>query len=138
MKCVRALPIEDIIAASDKERAAQFNWSPVVDKEFPSNGVSPFLPEAPNRDYMNNRGGTERFNFMITTVTGEIAMGASTIRNQRAFETMMSPIMKALYQIDVDNTQFWTDLETFYLPNGNIESATANDWRAAYITVCLK
>lgn len=136
MKCVRALPIEDIIAASDKERAAQFNWSPVVDAEFPSNGVSPFLPERPNRDYMNNRGGTERFNFMITTVTGEIAMGASTIRNQRAFETMMSPIMKALYQIDVDNTQFWVDLETFYLPNGNIESATANDWRAAYITVC--
>ena len=70
------MPVEEIVAASDKERVTQFNWSPTVDKEFPSNNLSPYLPEAPSREYMNERAGTERFNFMITTVTGEIAMGA--------------------------------------------------------------
>jgi len=134
-KCVRALPVEEIVAASDKERVSQFNWSPTVDKEFPSNNLSPYLPEAPSREYMNERAGTERFNFMITTVTGEIAMGASAIRTKRAFEAMMGPIIGRLYNLDVDNEQFWIDLETMYLPNSNVELATANDWRAAYIAL---
>jgi len=135
IKCVRSLPVDAIVEASDKEPAAKFNWSPVVDEKYPSDGKSPFLPEPPSRDYMNNRAQTERFNFMITTVTGEIAMGASTIRSERAFRTMMGPILGRLYNIDTDNEQFWIDLETFYLPNSNIEMARADDWRAAYITL---
>ena len=47
----------------------------------------------------------------------------------------MGPIIGRLYNLDVDNEQFWIDLETMYLPNGNVELATANDWRAAYIAV---
>merc|ERR1712106_16902 len=71
-KCIRALPIDDIVAASDQERAVQF---------------------------------------------------------------MMGPILDRLYNLDTENAQFWIDLETLYLPNGNIEFATANDWRAAYIAL---
>ena len=59
----------------------------------------------------------------------------SAIRTKRAFEAMMGPIIGRLYNLDVDNEQFWIDLETMYLPNSNVELATANDWRAAYIAV---
>ena len=48
---------------------------------------------------------------------------------------MMGPIIGRLYNLDVENEQFWIDLETMYLPNSNVELATANDWRAAYIAV---
>ena len=47
----------------------------------------------------------------------------------------MKPILGALLPVDVEDEGFWTDLETFYLPNRNIEMATADDWRTAYIMV---
>ena len=57
-ECVRNLPVQDIIDAAAEESFADFIWSPVVD------GV--FLPEPPTREYMNQKGLTDRFNFMIT------------------------------------------------------------------------
>merc|ERR1719431_54479 len=124
--CVLALPVDEVVEASSKESVVQFNWSPVVDGEF--------LAEAPTRDFMNNRGQTERFNFMVTTVTGEIGIGAGSIRSERMFRLFNKPILGALHpEFDVDNEQFWIDLETFYLPNGDIEMATADEWRTAYL-----
>ena len=73
----KALSMEEVIEAMDKERVASFVWTPVIDKQF--------LLEAPTREYMNRPGLTDRFNFMITTVNGEISMGAAAIRNERAF-----------------------------------------------------
>ena len=49
---------EDIINAAAEESFADFVWSPVVD------GI--FLPEPPTREYKNQKGLTDRFNFMIT------------------------------------------------------------------------
>ena len=86
---------------------------------------------------MNTKGLTDRFNHIITTVAGEIAMGAAMIRTERAFRTLMKPILGRLLPVDVENEGFWTDLEEFYLPNGDIELASADDWRVAYIKLGL-
>ena len=40
-----------------------------------------------------------------------------------------------MFDVDVENEQFWIDLEEFYLPGGNIDLASADDWRTAYIMV---
>ena len=47
----------------------------------------------------------------------------------------MKPILGALLPVDVENEDFWTDLENHYLPNGDLTMATADDWRTAYIMV---
>ena len=57
-ECLRNLPVQDIIDAAAEESFVDFVWSPVVD------GI--FLPEPPSREYMNQKGLTDRFNFMIT------------------------------------------------------------------------
>ena len=49
----------------------------------------------------------------------------------------MKPILGNLLPVDVENEDFWTDLENFYLPNGDLNMATADDWRTAYIMVIL-
>ena len=49
----------------------------------------------------------------------------------------MKPILGALLPVDVENEDFWTDLENHYLPNGDLNLATADDWRTAYIMVCF-
>ena len=49
----------------------------------------------------------------------------------------MKPILGALLPVDVEDEGFWTDLENFYLPNGDLNMATADDWRTAYIMVGL-
>ena len=58
VECLRNPPVQEIIDAAAEESFADFVWSPVVD------GV--FLPEPPTREYMNQKGLTDRFNFMIT------------------------------------------------------------------------
>ena len=50
----------------------------------------------------------------------------------------MKPILGALLPVDVEDEGFWTDLENFYLPNGDLNMATADDWRTAYIMVSFK
>ena len=49
----------------------------------------------------------------------------------------MKPILGALLPVDVEDEGFWTDLENFYLPNGDLNMATADDWRTAYIMVAF-
>ena len=51
------------------------------------------------------------------------------------FRLFMKPILGALLPVDVEDEGFWTDLENFYLPNGDLNMATADDWRTAYIMV---
>ena len=131
LECLQKVPIDEIVDSSDREPVPQFNWSPVVDSYNPEGQI--FLPSAPTNEYMNTQGLTDRFNHIITTVAGEIAMGAATIRSESAFRLLMKPILGRLLPVDVENEDFWTDLETFYLPNSNIELATADDWRVAYI-----
>ena len=63
-------------------------------------------------------------------------MGAGSIRNERSFRLIWKRILDGMFDVDVENEQFWTDLETFYLPSGNIDLATADEWRTAYIMVC--
>ena len=71
------------------------------------------------------------------TVNGETSMGAGSIRNERSFRLIWKRILDGMFDVDVENEQFWTDWETFYLPSGNIDLATADEWRTAYIMVCF-
>ena len=69
-------------------------------------------------------------------MNGETSMGAGSIRNERSFRLIWKRILDGMFDVDVENEQFWTDLETFYLPSGHIDLATADEWRTAYIMVC--
>ena len=68
-------------------------------------------------------------------MNGETSMGAGSIRNERSFRLIWKRILDGMFDVDVENEQFWIDLEEFYLPGGNIDLASADDWRTAYIMV---
>ena len=67
---------------------------------------------------------------------GEHALEFFSILTQQ-LRLFMKPILGALLPVDVENEDFWTDLENHYLPNGDLNLATADDWRTAYIMVCF-
>merc|ERR1711970_546072 len=61
-------------------------------------------------------------------------MGAAGIRSESAYRNIYEPLMRAQYpHIDWANDELWKEVETLYLPNGDVDSARADDWRVAYI-----
>jgi len=127
LACVQKAPLIDILRASDAESNVSFMWSPRVDNKF--------LLHAPTKEYLSTPGLIDRFNIMVGCTTGEIAMGASTIRNKQSFELIMKPLLRILLPVDVENAEFWYDLERIYLPSGNPETLDTDEWRTAYIAL---
>ena len=62
-------------------------------------------------------------------------MGAASIRTRESFERLLKPVFSATIPVDVENPEFWRELEETYLENGDPESATTDMWRNAYIYV---
>ena len=62
-------------------------------------------------------------------------MGAASIRTRESFERLLKPVLGATIPVDVENPEFWRELEETYLENGDPESATTDMWRNAYILV---
>lgn len=127
LSCIQGAPLDDIIAASDREPIPAFSWTPVIDRKF--------LMEKPTTDYLATPGLIDRFNLMQGCNSGEVAMLASAIRTKDNFERIMKPLLRALIPIDVENPDFWYDLESFYLPSGDPSTTVQDEWREAYISL---
>ena len=84
---------------------------------------------------MGKPGRLDRFEHFLTCTTGEIAMGAASIRTKESFERLLAPVFAATLPVDVDSPQFWQELEEGYLENGDPDSASTDMWRSAYIYV---